>query len=230
VLAEQTHDRAEAVQEFKAHMYTHVESDVASGVHVADDIDRRGNVMVKGPVESAGSNNARVHFLSAGDIVVVVTSTPKDRIQLLHDHLGQWPDWTVIITTKRRPLNEPMDIDFSDIPIELVKLDQSLGPNGLGETISRVIAEHEAPNKKLAFGFDILPEIIKKFDLKRSVKFMKMLSKRLGEADALSQYYIDPGPQSSTVLNVIDDKFDLELETENKVFTSMTRTKHVTRN
>ena len=218
----QTHDKETGVQEFKDHLYSHVEGRIQSGVHIADDIGGSGNVLVKAPIESTGAVNARAHFLSVGDIVVIVTNHPEARLRLLHEKLNQWPERTVVITTKRRPLEDPPDIDFSDVPVEVVKLDPTLGPTGLGETISRVIEEQHTPGKRIAFGFDILPEIIESFDVKRSYRFLSMLSARLKEVNALAQFYINPRPQSSSVLNAIDDEFDLELTAENAVFIAQT--------
>lgn len=219
----QTHDKETGVQEFKDHLHGHVEGRIESGVHVADDIGGSGNVLVKAPIESTGSDNARAHFLSVGDIVIVVTNNPEARLRLLHENLSHWPARTVVITTKRRPLEDPMELDFSDAPIEVVKLDPTLGPTGLGETISRVIEEQHTPDARISFGFDILPEIIESFDVKRSYRFLSMLSARLKEVDALAQFYINPRPQSSSVLNVIDDEFDLTLTAENSVFIAQTR-------
>lgn len=220
VIAEQIHDRSEAVQEFQEHLYEHVESTIQSGVHVADEVDNTGQILVKGPIESPGANNARVHFLSAGDIAIIVTNNPEERLQLLDAELQEWPSWTIVITSKRRPLAEELDINFSEIPIELIQLDQAFGPSEVGETISRVLSEHNRPDEKVSLEFDILSEIIAAFDLNQSVSFVKMLTSRLEEANALSQFYIDPAPQSSTILNVIEDEFDLEIETSNKIFSA----------
>ena len=214
----QTHEKEEGVQEFKDHLYDHVADSIASNVRVDDDIGGSGNVLVKAPIESTGADNARIHFLSRGDVVMLVTNNPEDRIRTLNERFSEWPARTVIITTKRRPLEDPMDIDFSDVPIELVKLDPTLGPTGLGETISRVITEQDTTGKDLSFAFEILPEIIESFDVKRSYRFLTMLSSRLNEENALAQFYINPRPQSSTVLNVIDDEFDIELTAEDTVF------------
>lgn len=219
----QSHDKVETVRAFKDHLYDHLKGEVVSGVHVADDIDRRGNVLVKAPIESDGANNARTHFLSVGNVLVLVTQNPAERIRLLDETLSEWPTWTVVITTKRRPLEEPMEIDFTDIPIEVVKLDQSMGPTGLGETISRVVDEHHRQGVKLSVAFDILPELIDTFDLKQSYKFLDMLSTRLEEVGALSQFYFDPQPQSATALNVINDQFDMELNADGPVFTTTER-------
>lgn len=222
VIAEEEHDTADAVETFGDHLYEHVESDVRSGVHVADEIDRTGTVLINGERESTGTDNARVHFLSVGDILVVVTNSPAQRVQLLDEQLDEWPAWTIIITSTRRPLSESLDIDFDEIPIEVVKLDERLGPASLGKTISRVLAENTRPGEKVSLEFDILPEIITSFDIERSVSFIEMLSSRLADADALSQFYIDPGPQSSTILNMIESKFDLEITASGKTFVTDT--------
>jgi hypothetical protein len=216
----EAYDSETGVTEFKDHLYKHTRGDLVSGVHIADSIGGRGNVLVKTPVESAGADSMRRHFLPAGDVDVLVTNNPEERLRLLDRTLEEWPAWTSLITTKRRPLAEPMGIDFDEIPIEVVQLDRSLGPNGLGETISRVIEARSTAGSTVVLEFDILPELMRAFDLRRSYSFLQALSSRLDEAGALSLFYLDPGVQSSTLLNVIDDEFDIELSADGPVFTA----------
>jgi hypothetical protein len=214
------YDSETGVTEFKDHLFKHKRANLVSGVHIADSIGGRGNVLVKTPVESAGADSMRRHFLPLGNVDILVTNNPEARIRLLDRTFEEWPAWTSLLTTKRRPLADPLGIDFSDVPIEVVQLDRSLGPTDLGETISRVIEAQSTPNDTLMLEFDILPELIRAFDIRRSYAFLQSLSSRLSEANALSLFYLDPSAQSSTLLNVIDDEFDIQLSTDGSVFTA----------
>jgi hypothetical protein len=206
-----THDRDGAVEGFEEHLADHVADRVERRSHVADEIDRCGNLLVEAPLESTSADYAREALYSIADVVVVVTSNPRARIELLGETLSEWPAHTAVLTTKRRPLDGTLDFDFSDVSIEIVEIDQRLGPNDLGETISRVIDRHDDPGRQLCLEFDIIYEIIRSFDLRTSYEFVSQISTRLREAGAVSQFYVDPQPQLESVLNVLDDEFDLKL-------------------
>jgi len=216
----QYHDRDEGVEGFKQHLFDHVKSLVESGVHVADDIDGTGNVLVRSPRGSTASNNARIHFLSPGDIVVFVTTTPGERLRLLHEELHEWPAQTVVLTTKSDVLGRVSDIDFSEVPLEIVRLDGRLGLSGLGETLSRVVEEYEAAAGKIAVEIDILSELVEKFDLQTVFKFLHLLGKRIEQADALAHYHVDSRSRSESTINVLDQLFDLSITAHDERFVS----------
>lgn len=212
-----THDKETVVDQFQSHLYDHVADRICSGSHVAERVDHCGNVLVEVPVASDSANHARKHFFTYGDTIIIVTSDPEDRIRFVDETLAEWPTHTVVLTTKRQPLSSELDIDFSDISIEIVELDQRLGPDQLGETISRVIDHHHRPDRQLSFGFDIMYEIIQSFDLQTSYEFVNRISRRLEDAGAISHFYMDPHPQLESIINVLDDRFDLELVAEGEV-------------
>lgn len=216
----QYHDRDEGVEGFKRHLFDHVGSLVESGVHTADDIDGTGNVLVRSPRGSGASDNARVHFLSPGDIVVFVTMTPGARLRLLHEELREWPVRTVVLTIKTDVPESVSGIDFSELPLEVVRLDSRLGLSGLGETLSRVIEEHEADAGKIAVEFDILSELIEKFDLRTVFKFLHLLGKRIEQADALAHYHVDSRARSESTINILDKAFDLSIRARDQRFVS----------
>ncbi len=216
----QHHERDRCVEVFQDHLFEHVSPLLESGKHVADDINGTGSVLVLGAAESAGANNARIHFLSPGDIVVIVTTNPAQRLRLLNDELNNWPASTVIITTTDDPLAGVEDIDFSDIPLEIVKLDKKLGLGGLGETISRVIQEYENAQGKLSVEVDILEEIIQMFDIEMVFKFLHALTGRLKQANALSHYYVNPSPRDESTLNILKQVFDLRITVSGSTFVS----------
>lgn len=214
------HDSDRALAEFKSHLFGHAESLLESDTHVADSINGTGSIMVKGPPESVGVDNARVHLLSPADIYVFVTTTPERRIELIRDEMSEWPALTVLITTKRQPLSGIAGVDFSTIPIEVVQLDKQLGLSSLGETVSRVLSEHESKQGKISLEFDILPEVIEKFEVQKAFRFLHVFTSRCNRADALSHYYIDPKTQSESKINVLGEVFDMQIEANGTVFTS----------
>jgi hypothetical protein len=215
-----THDEEAVAEAFKQHLSGHATKAINKNTHMAEEIGRSGNVLVKAPMESAAADNARVHFLSGSDLAIVVTKKPKERIRLLHQRLDQWPERTIVMTTKRRSLDEGFGIDLSSVSVELVELDRRLGPSELGETISRVIDVHYTSGDTLSVEFDILSDIITSFDLRTSYDFVSMLSNRLREVGAIAHIYVASQPKLSSALNVLEGKIDLELSAESKVFTS----------
>ncbi|MFD1634656.1 DUF7504 family protein [Haloplanus ruber] len=214
----QHHDGDAGVERFEQHLFEHVESSVESGVHVADDIDRTGGVLVRAPRGSTGLDNARVHFLSPGGVVLFVTTAPAERIRLLDDALNEWPARTIILTTKPDPLGDISELDLSAASLEVVRLDSRLGLSEVGETISRVVGEYEDVGGKIVAAFDILPELVEKFDLQTVFKFLHVLDTRLTRADALSHYHVDPRTQSQSTINVLGQAFDLSIVADDRRF------------
>lgn len=212
------HEERTALEEFERHLCGHAMKTIDARAHMAASIGRSGNVLVEAPVESAAANNARVHFLAGSDLAIVVTTRPKARIGLLSDRLERWPDRTVVVTTKRRPLDGGLDVDLSSAPLELVELDRRLGPLDLGETISRIVDAHHTPETTVSVEFDILSDIVQSFELRRSYDFVRMLSKRLGEVGALTHFYVADRPELSSALNVLEGTIDLTLDVESQVF------------
>lgn len=219
----QSHDEQEGIQRFKRHLFGHVEPLLEPNAHVAGEVDGTGNVLVRAPLESAGADNARIHFLSPGDIVLIVTTNPKDRLRLIQEQLGEWPAWTIVMTTKENPLAGIDDVDFATVPLEVVRLDRRLGLSDLGETISRVLEEQESTNGKISVEFDILSEIIEKFDAQTIFKFLHVLTRRLEDVDALSHFYVNPRAQSASTVNVLQQLFDISITADGQVFTARDR-------
>ncbi len=215
-----SHDRERGLNTYKNHLFGHVEPLMESGVHVADDIGRSGSVLVLSELESAGANNARVHFTAPCDIVVFVTTNPARRIQLLQRELSSLPAWIVVLTTKSDPLDGMPKEQLSTLPLEVVQLDKQLGLAGLGETISRVLSEQEKMDGKISFEFDILSELVDTFTLQKVFQFLHILNGRLDEADALSHYYFDPSTQYEGSANVLERMFDMRIRATDDVFVS----------
>ena len=218
--ADRGHDSERTAETFKDHVFTHLDPLMEDSVHVADDVDWTGNVLVDAPLESQGADNARIHFLSPGDICIFVTTNPAERLELLAEELSEWPAWTIIITTTNKPLADVEGIDLSTVPLEVVKLDKGMPLSGLGETISRVLDEQEAVEGKISFEFDILPEIVEVFDLQNVFQFLHLLTSRCERAAALSHYYFDPQTTSPSTVNVLDKVFDLRITADGDVFES----------
>lgn len=213
-----SHDQQDGVQRFQEHLFGHVEALMESGVHVAEEFDGAGSVLVTAPLNSTGADNARLHFCSPGDILVFVTTTPEKRIRLVEEQLQEWPAWTIVLTTKENPLAGIDDIDFSSVPLEVVRLDRRLGLRDLGETLSRVIDEQDTTTGKISVEFDILSEILAKFEMQRVFKFMHILTSRLEDAGAISHFYINPGTESASTVNILKQMFDLTITADERTF------------
>jgi len=211
------HDEHVALETFKQHLFSHKKPLLESGVHVADDINGTGSIAVLSPVQSTGADNARVHFLSPGDVVVIVTTTPAARIDLLRSKLSEWPEWTVILTTKEDPLEGLSGVQLMDIPVEIVHLDKQMGLGSLTETISRVLEEQQEPGRKIAFEFDILTELIQKAKLQRIFKFLHLLTARLEDVTALSHFFVNRDRMASS-MNVLDPVFDMQIKADGALF------------
>ena len=125
--SEISYDEDKTIQNFKDHLFEHEDQFIESDTHVADDIDRAGNILVKGPTDSPGIDNARTHFFAAGDIIILITTNPGARLRLLREELGSWPALTVVLTTKDNPAADISGMDISNVPIEIVKLSKQLG-------------------------------------------------------------------------------------------------------
>lgn len=212
-------DKAETLGRFRSHLFGHVEPLVESDVHLADDIEGVGDVLVKTPQDDTRADNARVHLLSPGDLVLITTTSPAERLRLIDRDLAEWPAWTIVITTKDNPLGG-VDLDLASLPIEVVKLDKRMGLRQLGETISRVLHENETSNAKVSMEFDILPEILDKFELEAVFQFLSVLGARLERADGLSHYYVDHTRQPESTINVLEELFDMSIRVDDNHFVS----------
>jgi hypothetical protein len=214
----QNHDETNGVQQFQSHLFSHVEPLLEDGTHVARDIDGTGNIMVRAPLRSTGAENARVHFIAPGDIVLFVTTEPARRLRLIDQKMDEWPAWTIVLTTKEQPLD---DVDIPKLakrPLEVVRIDKRMGLSDLGETISRVIAEQDTTNGRVSIEFDILSEIVEKFDIETVFKFLHLLMKRLESTNTLAHYYVNPRKRSASTINIFDELFDLSIVAKENVF------------
>jgi hypothetical protein len=221
--SEISYDEEKTVQNFKNHLFEHEDQFIESGTHVADDIDRAGNILLKGPTDSPGIDNGRVHFLAAGDIIILITTNPGARLRLLREELGSWPALTVVLTTKDNPAADISGLDISNVPIEIVKLSKQLGLSKLGKTISKVLEDHGNSEGKMVVEFDILSEIITKFGEKPSFKFLQILTNQFESAGAIAYYPLDPGSVEESTISLINESFDLRIRATETNFVSEPR-------
>ncbi|WP_049909120.1 DUF7504 family protein [Halorubrum saccharovorum] len=214
------YDTDGAVEEFKTHLHEHVADRIEEGVHIADGVSRDGTVQVAAPVDSADADALRAHFHAAGDLVIAVTANPERTVRLLHEELNGWPRRTVVVSTEAYPFEEAPDLDFSEIPIEVVELDPRLGPDELGETVSRIIDANREAGDAISVEVSVFHEIVRSFDLRTACDFVRMLSTRLDDDGGVLQLYVDADadPNVSTVLNFLDDEIDLKVAAEDGRF------------
>jgi len=217
----QSYDADEGIAKFKDHLFKHVSSLIDSSVHVADRINRTGNILILSPLESTGANNARVHFTSPADIAVFVTNNPAERVRLLDNALQSWPAWTTILTTKAQPFADVTDIDLEAAPLDVAILDKGISITELGETLIRVLDEQQTSNSRLTVGFDILSALLRLFDTETAFKFVHVLNSRLANMDALTHYYLNPSAQPESEINVLKELFDLQIQAKGSRFTTL---------
>jgi hypothetical protein len=139
---------------------------------------------------------------------------------LLDEQLQSWPAWTTILTTKSQPFADVTDIDLESAPLDVAILDKGVSMTELGETISRVLDDKQTDSGKVTVGFDILSELLQLFDTQTVFKFVHVLNSRLESMDALTHYYLDPGSQPPSSVNVLKELFDLQIQANGSVFTS----------
>jgi rubredoxin len=219
-----SHDVEDGVARFKNHLFSHVEPLIEAGAHVADNINGTGNILVQSQLNSPGADNARVHLLSPGDILLIVTTSPVARLRVLNERLSEWPAWTIVLTTKTEPLAGVEEIDLDTTPLEIIQLDKRLGLSDLGETISRVMDEQDTTSSKLALEFDIMSEILDKFGMQTVFQFLHILTNRLETAGALSHFFINPQTQSASTINMVDKLFDISITVHGQQFVVETDT------
>jgi hypothetical protein len=216
----QGYDTDESVDRFKDHLFEHVTALLEDGVHVAESIGGSGDVLVLAPLESTGADNARVHFTSPADIALFVTTEPARRVRLLDEKLQSWPAWTTILTTKSQPFADVTDVDLESAPLDVAILDKGMSMTDLGETVARVLDEQQTSNARVSMGFDILSELLRLFDTETVFKFVHVLNARLESMDALTHYYMNPGSQPESAVNVMQELFDLKIRAQDSRFTT----------
>ncbi|WP_449289234.1 DUF7504 family protein [Natrarchaeobius oligotrophus] len=175
-------------------------------------------MLVLAPSESDGADAARGHFHTGTDVAIIVTTNVVSRLRVLETKLESWPSRTIVLTTKDEPLANLDGLDVSSVSLEIVQLDRGLGLAGLGETISRVIAEHEGPETKISVEVDVLSDLIDKFELERVFRFLHLLTSRIENANALSHFYCNPETKSGPTINLISELFDLRINASNERF------------
>jgi len=205
------YDADGAVDEFKTHLHEHVADRIAADAHVADRFDWNGTVRIDSPVDSDGADALRAHFHGHADLVIAVTPDPERFVRLLDDRLDAWPRRTVVVSTEEYPFDDEADIGVDDGSIEMVEIDPRLGPDELGETISRIIDVNHAAGDVLSLEVSVFHEIVSSFDVRTACAFVQMLSARIDDAGGALQLYVDgdADPNVSTVMNFLDDEVDL---------------------
>lgn len=213
------HDRDAARDAFQRHLFDHTESRFRSGVHLADDVDGTGSILVDAPPDGDGADAARIHLLTPASVCVFVTAEPRKRLELVRDEFPRWPALTIVVTTSSRPLSGIEAIDLDARPIEVVQLSGQLGLSGLGETVSRILSEHDSAGK-ISLEFDVLPEIVANHDVREVLRFLGGFTSRCERSNVLSHYYIDTATRPESVMNVLENSFDMRVEAAGAVFTS----------
>jgi len=214
------YDKEEAIAEFKSHLYSHVKDNVHDGTHIGERLGWNGNLQINTPTDSPEADTLRKHFHSHADFVILITADPESRIRQLHDELDNWPTRAVVVSTDGNPFDAKTELDFSGTSMELVELDARLGPNDVGETVSRILDVHHTEGMRVSVEVDVMNEIIRSFDLQTSCDFVRMLASRLEEVEGVFQLYVNPDAHRniSTVLNFLEEEFDMTVRASQQQF------------
>jgi len=214
------YDKEAAIADFKSHLYDHVEDSIREDTHIGKRLGWDGTLQINTPTDSPEADTLRTHFHSRADLVILITANPEARIRLLHDELADWPTRAVVVSTGGNPFDAKTELDFSDTSMELVELDTRLGPNDVGETVSRILDVHHTDGMRTSVEVDIMNEVIRSFDLQTSVDFVRMLASRLEEVEGVFQLYVNPDAHRniSTVLNFLQEEFDITVRASQQQF------------
>lgn len=217
--AKTAYDTDGAVEAFKTHLHGHV-ADRVDDAHVADRFSWDGTVQIAVPVDSDDADVLRVHFHDHADLVIAITTDPEWLVRLLDEQLSAWPRRTVIVSTESYPFEEDSAVDVGDASVEIVEIDPRLGPNELGETVSRIIDANRAADDTLSLEVSVFGEIVRSFGVQTACDFVQMLSARLDDTGGALQLYVDPDadPNVSTVLNLLGDEVDLKMTSDDGRF------------
>lgn len=215
-----SYGREEGVDAFKDHLFTHAEASIKTDAHILDDGGGSGNALVLAPRGKREADNASVHLLSSADVLLFVTTNPADRIRLLDERFGDWPRHTIVLTTNHRPLEGLDDVDLSGVSVELVQLDKGVELSGLGQTISRIIDEHTTPGTSFGVGFDVLSDLIDSFELRKILHFLHLLTARLDDVGATTQYNLDPRNQPDPTIRLLENAFETTVRADGACFVS----------
>ncbi|GAB3707557.1 hypothetical protein [Halorubrum pallidum] len=218
--AKTAYDVDGAVEEFKAHLHEHVADRIVADAHVADRFDWDGTVRIDAPVDSDDADALRTHFHGHAELVIAVTPDPERFVRLLDDRLDAWPRRTVVVSTEAYRFDEEAAVDVEDGSIEVVELDPRLGPDELGETVSRIIDANHDAGDVLSLEVSVFHEIVSAFDVRTACGFVQMLSARLDDSGGSLQIYADgdADPNVSTAMNFLDGEIDLTLTPEDGRF------------
>jgi len=214
------YNKSEAIADFKLHLYSHVEESILENTHIGDRLGWNGNLQINTSADSPEADTLRSHFHSSADLVVLITANPEARIRLLHDKIVDWPTRMVVVSTESNPFDTKTELDFSGTSMELVELDARLGPNDIGETVSRILDVHHIDGMRTSVEVDIMNEIIRSFDIQTSCDFVRMLASRLEEVEGVFQLYVNPDAHRniSTVLNFLEEEFDMTIRASQQQF------------
>ncbi len=207
------YDADGAVSEFKTHLHEHVADRIVDDAHVADRFGWTGAVRIDAPVDSDDADALRAHFHGHADLVIAVTLDPERFVRLVDDRLDAWPRRTVVVSTEEYPFDAEAEIGVDDGSIEIVEIDPRLGPDELGETVSRIIDVNHAAGDVLSLEVSVFHEIVSSFDVRTACAFVRMLSARIDDSGGALQLYVDgdADPNVSTAMNFLDDDIDLAL-------------------
>ncbi|WP_452166718.1 DUF7504 family protein [Halogranum rubrum] len=90
----------------------------------------------------------------------------------------------------------------------------------LSVTIARALRSLADSTRKVAIGFDILSEVIRKFELKVVFRFLSILTRQIAKTDAVAHFHLNPQRHSPVELSLVHSQFDLTITTADDLLLS----------
>lgn len=210
------------MKRFREHLYSHAEPGIESETHVADEIERRGSILVLRRPDSPEAENARIHFLSVADCAVFVGGEPLAQLELFRNGRLDWPQKTVFLTTSDTDSRKVPDLAPQQTTVDIIEIPNSFAPGTLGQMIARILTREQRRHDSLSLAFDAISPILDEYELQEAFRFLHLLNGQLREVDAIGHYYVDPTAQPEASINILETVFDLAINAGSTVFTSQT--------
>lgn len=160
---------------------------------------------------------------------ITYTQSPCDRLALCEQYAESRPAEAAIINidVNTRSATSVADDESGEIPTEL-RIDHVSSPTdltGLGIKITNQLDtwDTEVPSRQIVACFHSVTTLLQYIDLRRSFKFLNILTTRFTNADAIAHYHMDLSAHDEQTISQLSHLFDAILEYENQEWSVRTR-------
>lgn len=215
------YQRDTVVERIQSHLFTHYNGSLTADTHIAETVGESGNVLLQDSQQTSMVDNACLHLLTPRRIstqgVLLVTANPEPQLATWRSHLSTWPKALTIITPRSLP-----DDYLAPIPsdVNVHTLSGGIDLQQLGVMITRALQSLANSTQNVVVGFDILSEVLKKFELKPVFRFLTILTRQFAKAGAVTHFHLNPKQHSQMELNLVHSEFDLVVSTSGDVLVS----------